>query len=80
MNLPLMEYNRYSNSFNCTNLIEEGLTIKERLRIVRGGEDYKDMSSCIRLSSNIFCATSYFYMVLIGFHLPFSIKEVSPIF
>lgn len=74
--LPLMEYNRYSNSFNCTNLIEEGLTIKERLRIVRGGED-ASAQSCIRLSSNKLTATAYYYMFLIGMELSFEISEVS---
>jgi len=79
LNLPLMQYHSESNSFVTSNDEGEGLTIRDRIRIVRAGEN-EGMNSCIRLSSNKFCATSYFYMVLLGFRLPFSIGEVSTIF
>jgi hypothetical protein len=79
INLPLMQYHSESNSFVTSNDEGEGLTIRDRIRIVRGGEE-EGLNSCIRLTSNKFCATSYFYMVLLGFRLPFSITEVSTIF
>lgn len=79
VNLPLMQYHSESNSFITSNDEGEGLTIRDRIRIVRGGEE-EGLNSCIRLSSNKFCATSYFYMVLLGFRLPFSMTEVSTIF
>ena len=78
-NLPLMQYHNESGTFVTSNDENEGLTIKDRIRIVRGGEN-ESFSSCIRLSSNKFCATSYYYMVLIGFRMPFTISEVSSIF
>jgi hypothetical protein len=79
INLPLMQYHAESKNFVTSNDESEGLTIKDRIRIVRGGEN-EGLNSCIRLSSNKFCATSYFYMILLGFRLPFSISEVSHIF
>ena len=80
LKLPLMQYNYELNTFVTVNDEQEGLTIRERISIVRGGENQTGISSCIRLSSNRFCATAYFYMVLIGFNLPFNITEVSYIF
>ena len=76
LNLPLMQYHKESNTFVTSNDPSEGLTIKDRINIVRGGENDNNMSSCIRMSSNKICATSYYYMVLIGFRIPFNISEV----
>lgn len=80
LNMPLMQYNFDSNVFITINDENEGLTIRDRIRIVRRGEDESGIVSCIRLSSNKFCATSYYYMVLIGFRLPFNISEISYIY
>ncbi len=79
LNLPLMQYQKEANIFVTSNDEAEGFTIKDRIRIVRGGES-EGLNSCIRLTSNKFAATAYFYMVLIGFRIPFSISEVSQIF
>jgi len=79
LNLPLMQYHKESGGFITSNDPSEGLTIKERIDIVRGGEN-SSINSCIRMSSNKFCATSFYYMVLIGFRMPFNISEVSQIF
>ena len=79
LNLPLMQYQKEANTFVTSNDESEGLTIQDRIKIVRGGE-FETMNSCIRLTSNKFCATAYFYMILIGFRIPFSISEVSQIF
>jgi len=78
LNLPLMQYHKESNMFVASNDPSEGLTIQDRIKIVRGGEN-ENMSSCIRMSSNKLCATSYYYMVLIGFRLPFNISEIHQI-
>ena len=79
LDLPLMQYHSESNTFVTCNDESEGLTIKERIRIVRDGEN-ESMNSCIRLTSNRFLASSYFYMILLGFRIPFFISEVSEIF
>ena len=70
-----MKYHKESNMFVTSNDPGEGLTIGDRIKIVRGGEN-ETMSSCIRMSSNKICASSYYYMVLIGFRLPFNISEI----
>ncbi len=75
LKLPLMKYHKESNMFVTSNDPGEGLTIGDRIKIVRGGEN-ETMSSCIRMSSNKICASSYYYMVLIGFRLPFNISEI----
>jgi hypothetical protein len=80
INLPLMEYSKESKSFIPSYDENEGLTVKERIKIVRGGEEGINMNSCIRTSSNKFCATGYYYMVLVGFRLPFNMNEMSHIF
>ena len=74
-----MQYHKESNKFITSNDPDEGLTIKDRINIVRGGEEGNTMNSCIRMSSNKFCSSAYYYMVLIGFRMPFSISEVSHI-
>jgi hypothetical protein len=80
LNMPLMEYNFESKVFTIVTEECEGLSIKDRIKIVKKGENELSTSSCIRLSSNKFCASAFFYMILIGFKLPFAISEVSHIF
>lgn len=77
--MPLMEYNFESKMFVTVVEANEGLSINDRIRMVKGGEE-TSINSCIRLSSNKFCATAFYYMTMIGFKLPFSISEVSHIF
>lgn len=76
LELPLMNYHSASNTFTVSSDIDEGLTIQDRINIVKGGEDgsYK---SCIRMSSNILCSSAYYYMRILGMRLPFDIEEVS---
>jgi hypothetical protein len=80
LDLPLMQYNRASGVFTHVTNSNEGLTIRRRIAIVRKGENEDGVTSCIRLSSNKFCASAYYYMILLGFRLPFKISEVSHIF
>ena len=42
---------------------EEGLTIKDRIAITAQGDVTDNINSCIRLSSNYFLATGYYYTV-----------------
>jgi hypothetical protein len=76
MELPLMLYNTSSRLFLPSTDVGEGLTIKERLKIIKKG---KGDNSCIRLSSNRIISTAYYYMILLGFRLPFNMDEVSSI-
>jgi len=74
--LPLMQYHKESKSFISSTDESEGLTILDRLFIIKGGED-GSINSCIRMSSNKLCATSYYYMRLIGMIMPFDINDVA---
>lgn len=73
--LPLMLHT-YNNEFVASSSEDDGLTIGDRIFILKGGED-ASIQSCIRLSSNKFCATAYYYLRLLGQNLPFSMEEVS---
>lgn len=77
LQLPLIMYVRESDKFLSVTDSNEGLTIEQRIRIVKKGENDRGGNSCIRLSSNRFIATSYYYMVLIGMRIPFSINQVT---
>lgn len=76
--LPLIFYHHRSDQLLPSTEEEEGLTIRERINIVKGGED-GSIQSCIRMSSNRFVASAYYYMRLLGMNLPFNIEEMSHI-
>jgi hypothetical protein len=78
LNLPLLRYR--DEEYQASNKISDGLTIGERLNIVRGGEHVAgNVSSCIRLSSNWFGASAHRYMTLVGLDAPFSINRLRSI-
>lgn len=76
--LPLIFYHYRSSELLPSTDEEEGLTIVERINIVKGGED-GSLQSCIRMSSNRFCASAYYYMNLIRMELPFNIEDMAHI-
>jgi hypothetical protein len=76
--LPLIMYNQRSERLLPSTDEEEGLTIYERINIVKGG-DSGSIQSCIRISSNRFAATAYYYMTLIGMSTPFDLSQLSHI-
>lgn len=57
----------------------EGLTIGERLRIVKLGDDHSDVSSCMRMSSKWICSTAYKMLVVFGVDPGFDIKKLTAI-
>jgi hypothetical protein len=63
--------------FNVTTNKEEGFTFIDRLKIVKdGSSDY----ACIRITSNHFLSTSYFYLTeVLGCNKPFNIYNVGEI-
>ena len=77
--LPLIFYHNRSQELLPSTDEEEGLTIMERINIVKGGEEYP-LQSCIRMSSNRFGATAYYYMRFLGLPSPFPIEEMAHIF
>jgi len=76
--LPLIVYDMYNHIFYESTDESEGISIDDRIYIIRGGED-STVQSCIRLSSNRFLATAYYYMKLIGMKTYFDISEMSHI-
>ena len=76
LSLPLIFY---SNNFHLSSNPEEGLTIGDRINIVRSGENTHNMYSCVRMTSNRFASTAYYYMQLIKMKRPFDIQKLSSI-
>jgi len=76
--LPLIFYNNGSGELLPSTDEREGLTIYDRINIVKRGED-GSMYSCIRMSSNRFCASSYYYLTLLGFADPFNLNDLASI-
>ena len=75
-NLPLL---RYQGVFNPSRPERDGLTIDDRLRIVKEGNNTGNMASCIRMTSNWLAASAYRYWVLIGEPAPFTVEELREI-
>lgn len=79
--LPLMKFSHEGETkiFVLTPDPEDGTSIMHRLEIVLDGNKYKNMKSCIRLSSNILLSSVYFYLCSLGLPEPFNIFEVENI-
>jgi len=72
--LPLLIYR--DGVFNASQQREYGLTLGDRLRLIRSGENTDNMNSCIRMSSNWLCASAYKYMQQINMEPPFEIRSL----
>jgi len=75
-NLPLL---RYQGVFNPSRCERDGITIDDRLRIVKDGNNTGNMASCIRMTSNWLAASAYRYLLLIGEPAPFAVDELRDI-
>lgn len=78
--LPLLKYSLNEKTGEYSFIVspdpEDGKTIIERLKIVKGGDKYKNMKSCIRVSSNIILSSVYFYICSLGLYDPFRISDL----
>lgn len=72
-NFPLM---KYVKGFIYSSSKIDGYTVMERIDIVKEAES---SSSCVRLSSNWFCATAYRIYELLKLELPFDITKLRSI-
>jgi hypothetical protein len=70
-NLPLVLYK--DSEYQVSTASYEGITIGERIQIVKGGDRISNVASCIRLSSNWLCSSAHKYMIAIGLSSPFDI-------
>ena len=76
--LPLMFYNYRNGDLVASTDEGEGLTIFDRINIVKGGENMS-INSCIRMSSNRFVASAYYYMTMLNIPVHFDIADMSNI-
>jgi hypothetical protein len=76
LNLPLVIYYPKSGSFSTSESAYEGYTIRGRLQIVPEGETTRAISSCMRLSSNWFLSTVYYYQNAFNFQKSFNIIDL----
>lgn len=53
--------------------VRDGLTIGDRITIVKGGDSSANIGSCIRLSSNWICSSAHKYITSLGQRSPFDI-------
>lgn len=69
--LPLVKHNdgKYYPSLD----VKDGITISDRINLVKQGTETPNMESCIRLSSNWLLASSHKYLIAIGQPSPFDI-------
>jgi hypothetical protein len=58
---------------------DDGLTIWDRFLIVKEGEKSRKTSACIRMTSNWFVSSAYYYMTAIGMERNFDICHMSKI-
>ena len=75
LSLPIFKYR--NGQYVTSNNRDDGYTIRDRLNIIKIGESSDNLSSCIRLSSNWFSSTSYYYMNLLRIELPYDINQLS---
>lgn len=80
-NLPLVCVQITNDKCDFKKSIHEndGVSVWDRYNIVLEGNKTNNMSSCIRMSSNWFVSSAYYYMVAIGLDKPFNIADLSKI-
>lgn len=72
--LPLVKY--FKGHFVESDSKYEGHTINDRIEIVNKGDSVREMSSCIRMSSNFIIASAYRYLQILGKPPNFSIGNL----
>ena len=76
LGLPLLHYR---GEYIAASEHSMGLTITDRIRIVREGDSSNNVNSCIRLTSNWFATTAHRYMQVVGMPQPFNIEHLRSI-
>jgi hypothetical protein len=79
LSLPLVIYYPRENKFSLSESNYEGHTIGGRLNIVHSGETTNAVSSCLRLSSNWFLSTVYYYQSSFSYPIHFNITTITHI-
>nr|QBK85564.1 MAG: uncharacterized protein LCMAC101_01590 [Marseillevirus LCMAC101] len=77
LDLPLVKYQHEWQSSTSAN---DGLTLGDRLKILKDGEnDEHGFSSCMRLTSTWLAGSAYRYLIVIGEEKPFVIEDLRDI-
>lgn len=69
--LPLVRYRDHQYQISKNKC--DGLTLTDRIAIIKQGDTTSNISSCIRLSSNWICASAHKYLTALGQPIPFDI-------
>lgn len=75
--LPLVRSRE--GTYVLSNNVNDGLTIGDRIKILKGGDDSDNMASCIRLTSNWLCVSAHRYLKILGLPEPFSLNDLAHI-
>lgn len=75
--LPLVIFK--AGEYLTSNSEDEGLTIGERLTIMKEGDKSDTINSCMRLSSNWLCSSAHKYLSVLGNSEPFNIYTLKHI-
>lgn len=57
----------------------QGITLDDRLELIRSGNTTTNINSCIRMSSNWICYSAYRYMQIVGMDPPFPLEALQNI-
>jgi hypothetical protein len=76
LNLPLVIYYPRENKFSTSETNFEGHTLGGRLNIVHMGDTTTAVSSCLRLSSNWFMSSVFYYQQSFGFPVRFDVTRL----
>ena len=79
-NLPLMNIKRSGSEikYQASTNVDSGLTVRDRINIVK--DNHKDNpNACIRMSSNWFMVTGYYYSIALSIPTTFDINLLSDI-
>ena len=74
LDLPLLDYR--AGEYVASADASQGYTIRERLAIVKQGDNAATMNSCIRISSNWLAASAHRYMQVVAMPAPFEIESL----
>lgn len=75
--LPLVRYR--NEVYQASTDRSQGLTVGDRIDIVKSGESTQNIASCIRMSSNWLCASAHKYISAVGLPPPFDIRNLRTI-
>lgn len=76
LNLPLVIYYSKTGIFSTSENSFDGFSIGGRLKIIYEGDTTNSISSCLRLSSNWFLSTVYYYQTFMGLEPSFDIIKL----